>query len=146
MRPGIQAQRGMVLVVGLLMLLVITILGVSALSNATLEQRMAANSQNAGITFQTAESAITRSLADGDLLDKAMMTLSPIDTSYSEFGAALTVSSRVSTSGTQVLPVGSSIGNVGAYAFDVTGAARMPSTGADSEHLQRIRKLAPAAN
>ncbi len=51
-------QKGVVLVIGLLMLLVITIVGVTAMSSTTSNERMAANNQFHTISFQAAESAI----------------------------------------------------------------------------------------
>ncbi len=53
-----QQQRGFVLVVGLLMLLVITIVGVTAMSGTTSNERMTANNQFQTLSFQAAESAI----------------------------------------------------------------------------------------
>lgn len=51
-------QRGVVLVVSLLILLVLTLLGISSLDGSIMEEKMAANAQTSSLTFQTAESAI----------------------------------------------------------------------------------------
>ena len=51
-------QQGFVLVIGLLMLVVITIVGVTAMSSTSTNERMTANSQFQTISFQAAESAI----------------------------------------------------------------------------------------
>ncbi len=51
-------QRGVVLVVGLLLLMVMTILGVSSLSTIGLEERMSANAYDRSIAFQAAEAAL----------------------------------------------------------------------------------------
>lgn len=51
-------QRGAVLVVSLLMLLVMTILGVAGMGSTNLEQRMAANNRDRDIAFQAAELAL----------------------------------------------------------------------------------------
>lgn len=53
-------QRGITLVVGLVFLLVMTLLGVNALSTTVLEQRMAGNLQQRTLAFQTAEAAVAR--------------------------------------------------------------------------------------
>jgi len=45
-------QQGIVLVVALLILVVMTILGVSMLGTSALEERMASNIQSQNITFQ----------------------------------------------------------------------------------------------
>ena len=57
--PTLQKQqRGVVLVISLMVLLVLTLLGISSLDGSSMEEKMAANSQTASSTFQKAESAI----------------------------------------------------------------------------------------
>lgn len=51
-------QSGVVLVIGLLMLLVITMVGVTAMSGTSTNERMTANHQFQTLSFQAAESAI----------------------------------------------------------------------------------------
>lgn len=62
MPPGPARQQGAALIVGLIMLLVLTLLGVSNMNMTTLELKMAANSQNQNHCFQAAEAGIGRSL------------------------------------------------------------------------------------
>ncbi|MCC5872074.1 MAG: hypothetical protein JJU22_06730 [Gammaproteobacteria bacterium] len=52
------AQRGMALFLALVVLLIITVLGVSGLQTTTLEERMAANSRDRDLAFQAAEAAL----------------------------------------------------------------------------------------
>ncbi len=59
-----QRQRGVVLVVALIMLVVITLLGVSAMQVTSLEERMAGNMRDRSLAFQSAEAA----LRDGERL------------------------------------------------------------------------------
>ncbi|HEC17802.1 MAG TPA: hypothetical protein ENI97_00470 [Gammaproteobacteria bacterium] len=66
-------QRGAVLVVSLLILLVLTLIGVSSLDNSVMEEKMAANSQTATATFQAAESAISQAFYEGTLKSPALM-------------------------------------------------------------------------
>lgn len=56
--PQIQRQRGIVLVIGLVFLLVLTILGVTTLRTTTLEERMAGNLMSKTMAFQDAEATI----------------------------------------------------------------------------------------
>jgi type IV pilus assembly protein PilX len=51
-------ERGAVLIVSLVFLLVLTVLGVAALRNTTLEERMAGNLRDANLAFQAAEAAL----------------------------------------------------------------------------------------
>ena len=58
-----QQQRGVALVIGLIMLLVLTIMGVSSMSNTTLELKIVCNSQTHNDAFQSAMSCINSSIA-----------------------------------------------------------------------------------
>lgn len=55
-------QQGSALVLSLIILLVMTMIGITALSTSTLEEKMAANDRNQRVAFQTAEAA----LAEGE--------------------------------------------------------------------------------
>lgn len=58
-------QRGVVLVVSLLMLMVLTMIGLAATRGTALEQRMAANQNDREVAFQAAEA--TLSYAEGTM-------------------------------------------------------------------------------
>ncbi len=51
-------QHGSALIISLLILLVMTIIGISAMSSSTMEEKMAANDRNQKAIFQNAESAL----------------------------------------------------------------------------------------
>jgi type IV pilus assembly protein PilX len=51
-------QRGAVLVISLLFLVILTILGVTAMTTTTFEERMAGNTRDVGLAFQAAEAAL----------------------------------------------------------------------------------------
>ena len=51
-------QRGAVLVVSLIILLLMTIIGVSSMKTTTLEERMAGNLRDQNLSFQSAEAAL----------------------------------------------------------------------------------------
>lgn len=57
-RGDIHAQRGAVLVVSLIFLLVMTLIGVVSMQNTTLEERMARNVYDGERAFQAAEAAL----------------------------------------------------------------------------------------
>ena len=54
------------LVVALLILMVMTVLGVSMLSSSTMEERMASNLQSKNVTFQAAESCVRTAFLPGN--------------------------------------------------------------------------------
>jgi len=51
-------QRGVVLVVSLIMLLVVTLIAVSSMQGTVLEEKMAGNTKDRNLAFQTTESAV----------------------------------------------------------------------------------------
>lgn len=57
-------QRGSVLIVSMLILLVMTLLGITAMSTTTLEEKMAGNVRDHNIAFQAAEAALRDGEAD----------------------------------------------------------------------------------
>jgi type IV pilus assembly protein PilX len=56
--PGMTRNRGMALFISLVLLLVLTIIGVSAVQTSSLETRMARNEHDVLLAFQAAESAL----------------------------------------------------------------------------------------
>lgn len=56
-------QRGFVLIVALVLLLVLTVLGLAAAQTTSLEERMAGNARNHDLAFQAAEAALTAGIA-----------------------------------------------------------------------------------
>lgn len=58
MVPSMHKQRGAALVVGLILLMVLTVLGVSGMNTSTLELTMASNAQFQQDAFQAAETGI----------------------------------------------------------------------------------------
>jgi Tfp pilus assembly protein PilX len=61
--PPVPAQRGAVLIVGLVILLVITLLGITGQQHTVLQERMAGNMRQDNIALQAAEAALTAGLA-----------------------------------------------------------------------------------
>jgi type IV pilus assembly protein PilX len=56
-RPGLR-QRGAVLVVSLIILLLLTIVGITAMHTTTMEEKMAGNTRDRDLAFQSAEAAL----------------------------------------------------------------------------------------
>ena len=62
-------QRGAVLIVSLILLVVMTLLGVSSMNSTSLEEKMAANSQVTTRAFQTAETGLSIAFNDNNAYD-----------------------------------------------------------------------------
>ncbi len=73
---SLQNQRGAVLVISLVMLLVVTLLGVGALETAVFQERMAANAQNKNVAFQDTASLLEEILRDENILGGTATVLS----------------------------------------------------------------------
>jgi type IV pilus assembly protein PilX len=58
-----QEQQGVVLAVALIMLVLLTLLGISAMRSTIMEERMASNSRNDNIAFQLAETTLRQAEA-----------------------------------------------------------------------------------
>ncbi len=53
-----QSQRGITLIICMIVLLVLTFMGLASIQDTTLEERMAGNLRNSNLAFQAAESAL----------------------------------------------------------------------------------------
>lgn len=63
-------QSGAALIVGLVILLLLTLLGVTAFKDAAMQERMAGNLSDANAAFQSAEAAVREAIRSGDLAGK----------------------------------------------------------------------------
>lgn len=64
-------QRGAVLIIALIMLLILTILGVAVMESSVIEERMAGNNMTSARVFQMAELALREAEADIQALTQA---------------------------------------------------------------------------
>jgi len=66
---GREQQAGTTLIVAMVLLVVLTMIGVTALNTTTLEQRMAANTQEVNRALQAAEAALAMAFANPNQFD-----------------------------------------------------------------------------
>ncbi len=62
----VRHQQGAVLIVSLVMLIIMTLLGISAMNNTVMQERMAGNQRNSTLAFQAAEAALRAAENDID--------------------------------------------------------------------------------
>jgi len=67
-------QHGAVLVISLIMLLIITLFGITGMQTTVLEEKMAGNMRNKSIAFQAAESALRNGEMDLDASDVSTLS------------------------------------------------------------------------
>jgi type IV pilus assembly protein PilX len=160
---GHPKQQGAALIVSLIILLILTILGVSSLSNSGLESRMAHNFQLSNYVFHGAESAIegvliTTTVDDNpayyqpnDLLITAMnagmgdtSTTSSYDPDPNGYLGAATISAGSTIVYQSESPCpGTSFGEIVCHQFEITSTATMTQTGANDTHILGVQRMAP---
>lgn len=96
-----QHQKGAVLVVSLLILLVMTVLGIAAMGTTTLQERMAYNNRQQQVAFQSAEAALrsAENWLAANVTDLASLAINfnnttPVSGNYSERAPMTGVATR----------------------------------------------------
>ena len=170
MKPiRIQRQKGAVLFVSLMMLIVMSIIGVTAISGTSMEERMAHNFQHTALSFQATESAIQSIINAGDPggagefenpfynvnADPLVSSLSAginvatpkitldMDPDNLLGSATLLTDSVVTFRGTTNCP-GASYGTLVCINFTVAVKGKIAATSTEVGHTQGITRPAPA--
>jgi len=127
-------QRGATLIVGLILLLVLTVLGVSGMSTARMEVRMAGNTQFRQDAFQLAESGIDLAIAGGSY--NTTSTASTIDWLGAEYDRkAVTTFEAATPLSAVAFSMGNAAGggSVSAYHFEVEAQGKGPRNATASQ-------------
>jgi len=121
-------QTGATLIVGLVLLLVLTVVGISGMNTATMEITMAANTQFQQDSFQLAEDGIDVAIGTRAYSTDAVRTINWLGNADYDRRAVTTY--RANT-----LAFGSSGGELEAFHFDILSVGRGPRN-ALSQHNQ----------
>lgn len=137
-----RSQSGAALVVGLILMLVLTVLGVSGMTVSVFGLTMASNAQFQQGTFQAAENGIDFTIENANLNTTATQNFSP---AYSDDNYA--ADTEMTWQGTTPylhasFSVGEDEGSVAAYHFDVVSTGTGPD-GARSVHTQSFYIAGP---
>ena len=141
--PLRQRQQGATLVVGLILLLVLTVLGVSGMNTSTLELTMASNAQFHQDAFQAAETGIDISIAQ-----RAFTTVAPSIVPLTPLGDGSYDTQAVNTFQVNTpvpdlaFSMGVNTGSVQAFHFDIVAVGRGPRN-AFSTHNQSFYVVGP---
>ncbi len=142
-------QRGAVLVAGLILLMVLTVLGISGMTTGTLELTMAGNAQFYQQAFQAAETGLAIMIAGGqfgaaiDGFDLVLRRTTLGDGSASV--QAVTTFQEATPRPDRAFSLGvGTIGTVQAYHFDVVAEGTGPRN-ATSIHTQSFYVLGPGS-
>lgn len=141
-RPACR-QRGAALIVGLVLLLVLTVLGVTGINMSTLELTMTGNQQARELAFQAAETGIDIALS-GSVSTSSVVTYNDVEI----YGADTDVeySASLACVGTTRVPDGAYSDNESAQAlhFDAASVGIHESRNAVSSHTQSVYIVGPA--
>jgi len=121
-------QRGAVLVVGLILLMVITVLGISSMHTATLEVMMAGNTQFHQEALQAADTGIDISIAQRNFSTgaPAILPVTPLDDGSYDTQAVSTFMENTPVPD-DAFSMGVNVGSVQAFHFDISAVGRGPS-------------------
>jgi len=134
-------QTGATLVVGLILLLVLTVVGVSGMNTATMEVTMAGNTQFQNDAFQMAEDGIDTVLAQRAYSTGGNTTLPPTgDPDYDR--QAVTRFITTTPIPDAAFSMGVSTGSVQAFHFDIVSVGKGPRN-ASSTHTQSFYQAGP---
>lgn len=134
-----QRQRGATLIIGLVLLLVMTLLGITGVTGNTLELAMAGNTQYAQDAFEAAESAIEAEVLRGPLQDVDTPRVTP---GY-QFAAGVTADTTTSYMTTQLPPPGYSISEYRSDHYEVDSLGQS-ARGAASNNIQGFYVVVPS--
>jgi type IV pilus assembly protein PilX len=128
--PPRNRQTGATLIVGLVLLLVLTVIGISGMNTATMEITMASNMQFQQDAFQAAEDAIDIQIGRRDYMtDDVPRTLAPLGGDYDRWSATQYLCN------TPVPRGGFSFDEFEAFHFETQASGRGPR-GAPAVHVQ----------
>jgi len=149
-------QNGAVLLISIVFLLVITILGVSAVNSSTTKTQVAGNSMFTMLVYQGAESALEKSASNADLsVLNATIAVDPIPYDVpSDYlpdekiasGGTLTSNSVVVFNGGSACPFASGLGTstkIKCNYFQIDAQSRLTSTNARDSHIKGLAIISP---
>ncbi|MBF0369104.1 MAG: pilus assembly PilX N-terminal domain-containing protein [Magnetococcales bacterium] len=152
-------ERGSVLLIGLLFLLVVSALAITASRMSGLDERVSANSHRINITFQAAESAIESIIEEGNgnldinnVLAQSMMAITqrPADgSSYDMADAHVESRGIICYDGEGIAPgfsLGEGTQNFTAHRFKFRGRGEIPDINSRSTNLQGARIIGPGSD
>ena len=147
-RPAPGGQRGAALIVGLVLLLVLTILGVSGMSRSALELRMAGNSQAQNLAFQAAETGIDVALS-GPVDTAAPVSYDNVSFAQTADGdTTVEYSATITCVGATRVPDGAYSDNISAQAihFEATATGTHLARNAVTRITQGVYIIAPSSS
>ncbi|MBI5449920.1 MAG: hypothetical protein HY940_01035 [Gammaproteobacteria bacterium] len=139
-------QKGVAMLMGLIILLILTLLAVNGVRTTVFEKNMASNSQNQTVMFQAAESAIEGTVNDNSAIVSALSGAGVVTRNFTHNGVAggPAISSTATVTGGASGPaVGYSISDFAVYPFTVESSATVGATSSQEKHVQGLQRVGP---
>lgn len=159
---GVRSQRGAALIIGLVLLAVMLMLGLSAQRGTNLQVRLASNYQFKELAFQTADENIRRVVQEAagarappvdtpNVLVQAVSAPAdaPPQRAISDADAGTESTASVRYLGQGVAPgfsLGAGKGTFVAFRFEIDAQAQGPVPSAQSRQRQGISRIGPGSN
>lgn len=141
--PAVRAQAGATLIVGLVLLLVLTVLGVSGMSMSRLEVQMAGNAQFQQDAFQMAETAIDIAITASNFSTGGEVIVEA--TGGTDIDGTATTRFRGTTPVPDIaFSMGTNSGSLAAFHFDIEAVGNGPGN-ASSVHRQGFYVVGPTS-
>jgi len=142
-------QNGAVLVMSMLMLLIMTMIGVTTMNTATMEEKMSANSMNSNISLQASESAVDAALNDTNNLVLALNSSTAIAISVDLGDPNITANATILYKGATIAPgfsFGANQGTFSTYQFEAEGTGEVPAAKAKTVTAQGVYRVGPGGS
>jgi type IV pilus assembly protein PilX len=138
-----RTQQGAALIVGLVLLMVLTVLGVSGMNMAALELTMAGNMQSQQAAFQAAETGIDIPIGRGLFTTAGVSTLAPTPLGDGSYSAQSQTTCVATTPVPDIaFSMGTATGTAQAFHFDIVSVGTGPR-GATATHNQSFYVVGP---
>ncbi len=79
MNTSIKNQQGVSLLVSMVILILVSLIGVTALKNASVEEQISSNLYQKNVTFQASESAVENTILDNSIISSALTSAAPVE-------------------------------------------------------------------
>jgi len=142
MQHSKQKQQGTTLFVALIILVVVSLIGVTAMKNANVEEQMASNLYQKNLTFQASESAVESTINNTALIQQAMTANVPVVQNVPVPIPNTTASVSYASAGAGMV-IGSSANLFSGMRLMITATGQMPALNARTVTVHGVVRLAP---
>lgn len=142
MHQSLKNQQGATLFVALIILVVVSLIGVTAMKNANVGEQMASNLYQKNLTFQASESAVESTINNTGLIQQAMTSNTPVKQNVDVPIPNTSASVSYASAGAG-MAVGSSANLFSGLRLMITATGEIPDLNAKTVTVHGVVRLAP---